>query len=52
MLYVSLFSVLEVLFGFLCFRFGYSSLKNKVTWQVISFKRDVFVERAELSASS
>ena len=34
------------------YRLGYSSLKNKVTWQVISFKRDVFVERAELSASS
>lgn len=30
--------------------FGYSSLKNKVTWQITSFSRDVFVERAELSA--
>jgi hypothetical protein len=30
---------------------GYSSLKNKVIWQVTSFSRDVFVERAELSAT-
>ena len=29
---------------------GYSSLKNKVIWQVTSFSREVFVERAELSA--
>lgn len=29
--------------------FGYSSLKNKVTWQVTSFSRYVFVELAELS---
>lgn len=26
-------------------------LKNKVTWQVTSFSRDVFVERAELTAN-
>jgi len=29
---------------------GYSSLKNKVKWQVTSFSRDVFVELAELTA--
>ena len=30
---------------------GYSSLKNKVIWQVTSFSRDVFVELAELTVN-